>query len=272
MVVRLLPSQLADTEVFVIDNVAEYLERIGGWQRPFEMDDFPNVAPPFPSFLMEWRLADVRDRDARWGVLFTVVEEDPDVGWTLGLNIFLGSETGPVGPCDTLYVLADPSGRITDLRGPKEPEAARTQQLTVDHWHLVKPALLALSFLHCRNVTTRAVAPAAKVNAARVHRGKPPLRRYRTLVIEPMTNALRTEGGVEEHGIAQALHICRGHFKTYDEHPLFGRLRGTWWWQDTVRGSASAGVVEKDYAIRAPHASPAGAAAAARRTRGTIRH
>ena len=35
----------------------------------------------------------------------------------------------------------------------------------------------------------------------------------------------------------QALHICRGHFKTFtDIAPLFGKLRGTYWWADHIRG------------------------------------
>ena len=137
------------------------------------------------------------------------------------------------------------------------------------HWHVAAPALLALSFHHCRNVTTLITAPDAKVNAARARRGRSPLHRYRTLVIEPMTRVLSVKGGVEVGGLARALHICRGHFKTFEERPLFGRLRGTWWWHDSVRGSAAAGSVTKTYDVR-PGTTPERAIARARRRRGTV--
>ncbi len=120
---------------------------------------------------------------------------------------------------------------------------------------LLRPMLLAVCFLHCRNVTTRAVAPEAKVNRARARRGKPPLHTYRVLEINPMAGVLATEGNVRSDGLARALHICRGHFKTYAERPLFGQLRGTWFWRDHARGTPAAGVVEKDYAVNAPAAT-----------------
>jgi len=72
------------------------------------------------------------------------------------------------------------------------------------------------------------------------------------LEIDPMKEVLRTEGQVATVGLQKALHICRGHFKTYDEKPLFGRLKGTFWWPQTLRGSANQGVVLKDYAVKAP--------------------
>jgi hypothetical protein len=64
-------------------------------------------------------------------------------------------------------------------------------------------------------------------------------------------------GGKDGISLAKALHICRGHFKNFDDKPLFGKLTGTYWWQPHVRGTAEAGIVEKDYRIKlgseAPH-------------------
>jgi hypothetical protein len=265
-----LPAQLASTEVFVIDNVADYFERTGGWTRGIKPEDFPNVAPPYQSFLLEYGIRDAHDDDARWGVLVTAMESDGGDGWILALDLYMGTSTGPVGPCDLMYAIVDPSGRVTDVRGPAGADASRTPDLVAGHWHVAAPALLAVSFLHCRNVTTRTVTAPPRINAARIRRGRKPFHRYHTLVIEPMTNILRTEGTVEQAGLAKALHICRGHFKTYEDRPLFGRLHGTWWWQDSVRGSIEAGVVDKDYEVRAPVASPNDVASAARRKRGTI--
>jgi hypothetical protein len=36
-------------------------------------------------------------------------------------------------------------------------------------------------------------------------------------VIEPLRQILRTQGRAHEHGIAKAMHICRGHLRDYRE-------------------------------------------------------
>jgi len=51
------------------------------------------------------------------------------------------------------------------------------------------------------------------------------------------------------------VHLCRGHFKEYtQEHPLFGKLTGLYWWQPHVRGQNKEGIVMKDYAIKTKEA------------------
>lgn len=237
------------------------------------MGDFPNLAPPFPQFFVEWAIRDEAgsqpDRDSRAGVLFTTLADDPETGWTVELVPFLGAREGPIGPIDVLYLVIDQSGRLTDIRGPKESGAARTADMASGHWQLVSPALLAVCFLHCRNVSQRVVAHDPGIDRARARRGRRPLTRYKVLRIEPMTEVLTTEGDAIGDGLAHALHICRGHFKTYQERPLFGKLRGTWWWTDHVRGAIEAGILDKDYLVDSPTASPREVADSARRLRGT---
>lgn len=270
-----LQEQLSDCEVFLVDNVDDYWHANGGWSKTLRLEDFPNLAPPFDYFFVEHRLVDENRRSpdpkARVGVLFTVIKEEPDGGWIIEVCPYLGSSEGPIGPIDVMYLVVDESGRLRDFRGPKDEGPARTDEMASAHWHLIAPALLAVSFLHCRNVRTEVVAPDPKVDRARVRRRKRPYRRYKVLRIEPMTKTLSTEGGIEAQGIVKALHICRGHFKTYNERPLFGRLRGTWFWQDHVRGAIEAGVVDKDYLVDAPAASLADVAMSAAREAGTRR-
>lgn len=116
------------------------------------------------------------------------------------------------------------------------------------------PVLLALSFMHCKNVTLDAVDPDAALNRERRKAGLKPFVRYHTINIEPMKQVLRTEGGVEENGLKRALHICRGHFATYSDsfmgRPLAEPM--TVWRPAHVRGQASEGVVFKDYRVSAP--------------------
>lgn len=117
---------------------------------------------------------------------------------------------------------------------------------------LAAPAFLAVSFMNCKNVSLIPVDPPVALNRVRHEAGRKPFLRYHTINIEPMKAVLRTEGGVDSHGLRRALHICRGHFATYsEEKPLFGRIAGTVWRPAHVRGSAKQGVVFSDYRVNA---------------------
>ena len=111
------------------------------------------------------------------------------------------------------------------------------------------PMLLALSFLHCKNVTMRREDPC--------HQRKPPKHpgdcqrlHYHVLDIQPMQKVLHTEGHSHTTGLQKALHICRGHFKDYREKGLFGRNKGLYWWDSQVRGKSTAGITVKDYNVK----------------------
>jgi hypothetical protein len=115
------------------------------------------------------------------------------------------------------------------------------------------PALLAISFVNCRNTSLEATDPDGPINRERCKAGLKPFLRYHTINLEPMKKVLKTEGNIETEGLKKALHICRGHFATYSEDkPLFGHFTGTVWKPSHVRGSAKQGVVISDYNIKAP--------------------
>lgn len=108
--------------------------------------------------------------------------------------------------------------------------------------------IMALNFLHCKNVSLNENNIPEKLVKARKKRNKPFLQRYYTLEIEPIRKVLN-EAGATETGIKQALHICRGHFKTYDGKGLFGKYKGTFWFPSHVRGDVATGIVGKDYNV-----------------------
>jgi len=56
------------------------------------------------------------------------------------------------------------------------------------------------------------------------------------------TRALSAGDGSE----AVRLHAVRGHFKTFDAHALFGKVKGRYWWEQHVRGDAARGVIMHD--------------------------
>lgn len=117
----------------------------------------------------------------------------------------------------------------------------------------IQPALMAISFMHCKNIKVQPQEPSSKLSKAFQKRHGKPLLRYHTLEIEPMKKVLETEGSIGQNGLKKALHICRGHFAHYTpEKPLFGRVTGTVWKPAHVRGSAAEGIVAKDYKIKSP--------------------
>jgi hypothetical protein len=113
------------------------------------------------------------------------------------------------------------------------------------------PAIFGFSLMNCKNVDVHEVVPPPRLARKHARRRGAPLTSYYVLDIKPMRRILDTEGEAESKGLAHALHICRGHFKTYTEDaPLFGKRVGTYWWDAQIRGKAEEGVVEKDYRVR----------------------
>lgn len=149
-------------------------------------------------------------------------------------------------------VMVDRAGRgiYGCLSGPLLHRLAALPDGVNGAWCTIHVALLAISFMHCKNITIkddRDSLPSAKWH----RRQRVPVVTNKVLNIAPMREVLRREGGSDEVGGKRALHICRGHFSTYnDEAPLFGKITGTFWVPQHVRGTKEAGEVVKDYEIR----------------------
>jgi hypothetical protein len=343
-------KQLAKAVPIVADNVAEYLYAVND-QEDWDMKhDFPNIAPPFPSFWIEhgrpsklvsreygtkssatlpyrvgvWFAAVGRDELERrvkcnenryeiftqaqqaiqefgrdlekklapmagkvsfdemmktlspsemgaatkiipWLMLSKGVQpEIPDsVGWAMHAEAFIEGERGQIqGPFYSWDFLVGGQGQVVTHRGPalmmsSAEMARRFDGLPVgDANGIAFAPLLAISFLHCKNVRVTDQQPDRAASRDYQWRNRRPLVTYKTLEIDPMREVLRREGGSEHHGLQKALHICRGHFATYSpDRPLFGRVSGTFWKPMHVRGSEKAGVVVKDYDVKAPAVS-----------------
>ena len=155
------------------------------------------------------------------------------------------------------------SGTLQDFARDCGVEAADLEEADRVSWSLRHPltdkgqeilrtAALAVCLMHCKNVTAAPVDPSPTLQKARQKRGKRPLFRYHVLSIESMRQVLRKAGGLGTGptGIAQALHICRGHFKDYRQSGLFGKVKGIFWWDQHARGDAQHGVVAKDYEVK----------------------
>jgi hypothetical protein len=178
---------------------------------------------------------------------------EPNSEWTVKIQNFMGNKDDVIGPMCEWTLRLEKDGSIvhepvmhvlTQAGAPAYPES-----ISVNHY-LIQPAFLALTFMHCKNVRTIDVPANPKLNQARARKHKRPFVDYKVLEIDPLREILRHTGMSQTTGLKQALHVCRGHFKTYDERPLFGRVKGTFWWPASLKGSANRGVIEKDYTVK----------------------
>jgi hypothetical protein len=125
------------------------------------------------------------------------------------------------------------------------------QELCAISMQFLQPFWLAISLMHCKNVTATRESIAPKLAKAAQARRRPRFS-YSVLDIKPMTRVLEVEGGIDSGvGLRQALHICRGHFKDCrDGRGLFGKHKGLYWWEQNLRGSIEQGVHDKDYRVK----------------------
>ena len=252
--------------VLLIDNVSEYFYS-GTNQEHWSLDkDFPNIAPPFESFWVEYKMAKVIRSEAgdtdisqwlpqggRVGQFFRALNRDevngesiPDnVRWIYWCDMFIDYHRPEVtadGPQGAMFLMVDAQGRgvgnpwILSYSAEGDEDAAQVLR-SIMAWY--NPTLLAISFLHCKNVAIVdhvVDKPLAKKWASR-HEGQRPVN-YKTLVIEPLKQVLRNQGRAHEHGLAKAMHICRGHFADYTQgRGLFGKYHGKFWIPSVVRGT-----------------------------------
>lgn len=205
----------------------------------------------------------IQQGQAKWGldVYFLWRRRDRFEGPIWMWRLLIGEDGRPVqngkgsiitatGPgaviSDGLDALVPTSGLPYDMMKEEMYKSA------LSYYHT---AMLSLSFMHCKNVIQEEVHPPKKrvYNKSRKRRGEKDYQpvSYKVLNIQPMKEVLRREGNSDAVGAQVAMHICRGHFKHFDESkPLFGKYHGTYWWSMHVRGSKKEGIATKDYRIQ----------------------
>lgn len=300
---------LARTNAFEIGNVEDLCRRTSWLKGDHEVDlsKFPNVAPPFRSYWMEWTEHD--HEFGRLGCWCVVTDDTDDEQWTFAVGVWAGgSRVRPVGralisaPRDgspltevqplTCYpeaVSRRPShqdddsvwkaaqdARMAEAQAiPDKDERVRLLTEMADGWRasaaeheeevlrlrskilrilVYPPLLMAHSLLACKNVSTEVHPVQPRVAKAHRRRHGRDKVTFRTLVVNPTGGGRHETLGREDSGDGvKALHIVRGHFKTFTaDRPLFGSRVGTWWWSPTARGDEEAGVVVKDYRVNVP--------------------
>jgi hypothetical protein len=182
--------------------------------------------------------------------------------WLLSVQPIVPIRGRPVYTGITYLVPVAPDGRVFKSVAIGDRESfAMVTNVDVDGWRDIMqaireedlyPCLLALSFLNCKNIRVERTAPAEQIRQQR-RSGVKPGCTFHTLNITPMRKTVVAPGAVREpSGRHMPLHIMRGHFKTYDAKPLWGKHRGTFWWDDQVRGDPDVGVADKNYNVKEP--------------------
>lgn len=273
-------------QVIVADNVAEYF--FSGTDQEFwdVAVDFPNIAPPFQYFFVEGHAPEkLVSRDfgvhrlehnagTRWGIFFSAADlrqDQPSLAsdnlrWMISAECYLAPEGSPIpNPLYAWRMGVSPDGRLAPWSNTPSkrafwmmPPGIRVTQKMAEEGNSVFIiylfcSLLTGSFMHCRNVKMERHGEAVLDAKHPRRRRYGPRVPYHVLVIDPMRRILEREGQSQSTGIRQALHICRGHFKHYEEGSgLFGKYHGTFWWADAVRGSEGEGESRKHYEVRPP--------------------
>jgi hypothetical protein len=121
----------------------------------------------------------------------------------------------------------------------------------------LQPVYYALALLHCKNVrrVERQVQPAETTDVVSTRKVQkvPPSIRYKILDIQPMSGeVVRSASSKKAGSWDMPFKFCRGHVKNYDERPLFGKHRGSFWWSDHARGDKKNGQIIKDYRVSPP--------------------
>lgn len=276
----------------VADNVAEFVYGTGADADRFPKDhktkydfvhDFPNLAPPYKNFFIEWAetapsvkwfaplvgihfytwdlvkddaaflrmFAGARDVIAQfaakhcffvWGDLYFYWKDRRE---TLGPMMHYLIGIGPDGSPEDMTILA----------AMNQGDATEAEWDLFRDWqqYIICP-LMALSFIHCKNVrVVKAPEPEPRFEKSWRKRNGRGLIRYHTIEIEPMRKVLVHEGQAGTLGLRKALHICRGHFKTYGpEHKLFGKVAGTFWFEPHLRGRAEEGLIVQNVEVHTP--------------------
>lgn len=198
-------------------------------------------------------------------------EKDPfyaeNVEWYLTAFVFVSSRSKPkVLHAATFVLPVNAEGQILPSENvemtwmgvchmvpPGQSEQQRQEILQFMAERFLYPGLLAISFMHCRNVKVVTEYPPAPLSKKHERWTGRPLIRYRLLQIDRMKQVLERRGHVSTEGLKNALHFCRGHFKHYGykgRELLFAKYRALVWRPLEVRGTVERGIVDKDYEVK----------------------
>jgi hypothetical protein len=191
-------SELEGIPVIAADDVAAYVRSLEvGTELP---DLVASMAPPFNQFFIEFQqVPDAPGGLYAWGHHFTVFSDPEDIAaahpcddgyyprWVYQIETYLERRKGePCGPAAVhLCGLAEDGTWLRHSKGKlywegrfvsmsAEPPEDATREWVSYIAQTVFPALMALSFMHCKNVSLESVVPSEKLSRSyRKRHGRP---------------------------------------------------------------------------------------------------
>lgn len=275
-----LQQEMATAVCFKIDNVAEMLKagQEPGKEITVDIAKLPCLRPPYPYTWFEFSSVAENGKAVRIGVLMItgqltlnqitveikltskeaqelsperLVDAQGKVSY-LSVGVFRQQgEQDVIGPLSDSVFLLNKHGALA-AHGQEAFNCHKSEEPCVRGAMAV--AFQALGLLHCRNVSVTEKDPPTTINE-RHRRKHPPMVKYKLLVVRPVQKQASQVAAPGTPGASETpYHICRGHFKTFDEKPLLGKVKGTFWWGHFARGNKKHGEVIKDYAVEPPEA------------------
>ena len=220
--------------------------------------NMPN--PPYSSTLIEYKFENIpagrerscqTEKSSKRAILYT---EIPLYGRTIIMFLYYDAKKRWVlYPCFFTQKDIKIPGQIFTFYPKIKDYLEVTEGVYYDIKDEINNTGILLTILNTRNMTTKLVMPPEKLNKARIKRKKEPLEKYYILEVVKGVPKTKYQGEVPwdyRPPAERALHLCRGHFKTYtEEAPLFGKYTGTFWWQPSLRGKEENGIIRKDYSV-----------------------
>jgi hypothetical protein len=247
--VKSIQKLLDSATFFNITNVARTL--IHGQE--IELAELPSVKPPFNYMWMEYTplcRTNPKMKMNTVGMFINLVEPAKGKGpMMLATALFALNKNGVIfGPVECVLHILDEKGKISSV--PGNSIAALSFGMDVSETSSAAlPMYQALALLHCKNVSTVEKDIPTTINER--HKQKhPPLVKFNTIHVRPAGKRFSQMALPGTPGDSETpYHICRGHFKTFDEKPLLGRTKGTFWWGSFARGDKKYGQIISDYKV-----------------------
>ena len=280
---RALSEALIEAVPFDFSQVDGWLDadfnRIAETRHIYEwFTHLPPCSPPYPIMFVESGFPELYG--ASVGTLI-ITSRDPDLSFRSDCYVYgtapSGALLGPVG-CISFHLSPEgepiavpavtPNGVTLDFRAPEhrmEILAPYTDSMpgkigtsrdraSCMCLYAAAVALFGCSLLHCKNVTERHQRLSRPQSRLRERKNLPPIV-WKTLVVGPMPKPMTADDVADslDERHSRRLHMVRGHFREYGTNgrgKLFGKISGRFWIPPTVKGTAHAGLVIKDYRMK----------------------
>lgn len=220
--------------------------------------DFPNLMNPFKAAI--WKIKSFKGSPTSLYFLSETQKDDNGLYWTSYLMFI--SKLHPDYHFSTVVLTCNQFGQgikmhpgdtipIAIMNTPianhfQEKGGNETIKMMGEDLTLLKSLLHAINLIHCKNIE---LVDEPLTRQQRRLKERKARTIYKVLAIKEGDKSYRYLDHGHD-GSKKALHLCRGHFRTYtDDAPLFGRVTGTFWIPAHVKGNKQYGEVVKDYKV-----------------------